>query len=129
MANNRYNKAVDEFNKCQDRMIALQEEIPKLEEMARVIEDYIQGRRSLPPEATVSTFAPVSDDTTTGQPRAEIPAAISALVPPHLQKFVNMHPSQIRNMPSQAQGGAVRAKVGAGDDAFLPEPTGTEILP
>ncbi len=128
LATKRYDRAVDEYLKCQKRLSALEEEIPKLDEMKRVLEGYIDGTKagSVPAASLTNQMPPAENPV--NLPPPELPPGIADRVPAHLRRFIVPHPSILKN--SQAQGGVVRANVsGDDDDRFLPNPTGVELLP
>lgn len=132
LANKRFDKAVAEYAKCQIRIAALEQEIPRLNEMQRVLEGYIRGNKpgSVPPAELGHSEIPALRMLPVPTPSAPVnlPASIADRIPEHLRRFIPVHPSMLRE--SHAQGGVVATKLTSGDadDRFLPEPTGTVIL-
>jgi hypothetical protein len=126
LATKRYEKAIAEYIKCQTRMAALEQEIPSLDEVKRVLEGHMHGGK---PTAPALNPLPVRESPRPPAPPVELPAAVISRVPPHLLRYITPHPSIARG--SQAQGSVVKTNLPGGDDddRFLPEPGGVEVLP
>jgi hypothetical protein len=135
LATKRHEKAVAEYTKCQLRIAALEEEMPRLEEMVRVLEGYINGDRNdsppAPPPVTSLDRIPLREKPLAPVPQVAngLPQSLMERVPAHLRHMIPTHPSLERI--NQAGGGVGTMRVGREDDEdrFLPNVTGTEILP
>lgn len=128
MATKRYDKAVAEYYKCQARLVALEAEIPSLNEIKRVLEGHMQGKAGSKGSAALSLDVPARAPRAPQSP-PELNPAVAARVPDHLRRFIIPHPSIARG--STAQGAVVPTTLSNkdDDDSYLPEVTGRELLP
>ncbi len=130
VATKRHAKALMEYQGCETRLYALRLEIPKLDEMRRVLAAYFEKGPSATQEDIAAQASMPLPELGERKPAAPLPQHVQDLVPAHLRGMIKPHPSLLREEPGQARGMAIQANVGGeGEDAFLPPIEGVELLP
>lgn len=128
LATKRYEKATLDYQKFQSKIAELELEMPRLEQMKIVLENYLQ-RGSLGPLPDLSALQEQMIIPPAGEvrPAGPLPKDPLALLPEKFWHMIKDHPSVARG--SKAQGAVVAANVDdGGDDRFLGDPLGQELL-
>lgn len=130
LATRRHDKALEDFTKFQQKIAALQIELPRLEQMKRVLEEYLHGKSTAPPSLRLPGIPSTLPDLGERKPSGPLPANPMDVVPAHLRHMITEHPSITRGSAGAAHGMAVPVDIDpVNEDTFLPEPEGTELLP
>lgn len=130
LAQHRMTKIEAERDRLYSKLMAVSQEIPKLQDVIRVLEGYFDRNGQPQPSSFLQESVPI-DAPERNQSSAYIPsplpASMAGIVPEHLRRFIPVHPTMFR--PNQAQGGAVRSQVsGDDDDKFLVDNIGGETI-
>lgn len=132
LATAKYEKAVTDLDRYEEKANKLRSELPRLEEMKVVLENYLSGggvptvrlARVVPPGV-----APGGKKIPEPKPAGPLPTNALAAVPAHLMHMIQEHPAIDRGSIGQARGMVQNVNVDpANEDGFLPEPEGIALI-
>lgn len=131
LATAKYEKAVADLERYEQKADKLRLELPRLEEMKVVLENYLSGGGT-PTVRLARVVAPIvapGKKIPEPNPAGPLPANALAAVPAHLMHMIQTHPAIDRGSIGQARGMVQNVNVDpANEDGFLPEPEGTALI-
>lgn len=138
-ATKKYDKAVSELGRAEDKVERLLLELPRLAQVKQSLEAYINGdvmpaaapvkvrkpTREYDPEAN----APPLPELGERKPSGPLPASAMAAVPGYLAHMIKEHPAIERGSVGAARGMVQNVNVDpANEDGFLPDPDGIALI-